>query len=305
MHQPVPGSNFQLPLVLPPPLKLAFLGLLLFISCMFGKVHLRYGASSDSHSIKCSELEHRIIQFADKLQANCPSASRKFRTSMMRSSCLTSTSRIGGLPSLMTKLERRFFLSVANGDRVMTDNGKNEFNIANTSDSDEQSSATDLPLADSLEGGDEIQSKAEGGSVPKLSDVNNGSLASINSKEESPSSNQTPAIKRSPLTARERLRAARVLRRYTESKASKPELGSKLLDALKESDKGKRSGLPEAPANLFDDSKRGMPKPGWTFEFPGGFDLFLIVFSFVFISTVMFATTYIVWKLGGIHFNEY
>lgn len=223
----------------------------------------------------------------------------------MRSSCLTSTSRIGGLPSLMTKLERRFFLSVANGDRVMTDNGKNEFNIANASDSDEQSSATDLPLADSLEGGDEIQSKAEGGSVPKLSDVNNGSLASIKSKEESPSSNQMPAIKRSPLTARERLRAARVLSRYTESKASKPELGSKLLDALKESDKGKRSGLPEAPANLFDDSKRGMPKPGWTFEFPGGFDLFLIVFSFVFISTVMFATTYIVWKLGGIHFNEY
>lgn len=225
----------------------------------------------------------------------------------MRSSCLTSTSRIGRLPSLMTKMERRFFLSVANGDRVMTDNGKNEFNIANRSDSDERSSATNLPLADSdsSEGGDEIQSKAEGGSVPKLSDVNNGSLASINSKEESPLSNQIPAIKGSPLTARERLRAARVLSRYTKSKASKPELGSKLLDALKESDKEKRSGLPEAPTNLFDDSKRGMPKPGWMFEFPGGFDVFLIVFSFVFISTVMFAITYIVWKLGGIHFDEY
>lgn len=240
------------------------------------------------------------------LQANCQSASRKSRTSMMRSSCLTSTTRIGGLPSLMTRMERRIFLSVANGDRVMTDNRKTEFNIANRSDSDEQSSAKNLPSTDSSEDGGEIQPKAEGGSAPKLSDDNNGSLASINSKEESSLPNQKPAIKRSPLTAREKLRAARVLSRYTESKASKPQLGSKLLDALKESDKGKRrSGLPEAPTNLFDDSKRGMPKPGWTFEFPGGFDVFLIVFSFVFISTVMFATTYIVWKLGGIHFNEY
>ncbi|KAL3500299.1 hypothetical protein ACH5RR_039392 [Cinchona calisaya] len=235
------------------------------------------------------------------LQANCPTASRKSRTSMMRSSCFT----ISGLPSLVNRLERRFFLSVANGDGVVTDNSIKESKIAERSDSDERSSATNLQFSYSSEGDGEIQSKAEEGPVSKLSDVNNGSLASINSKEEAPLADQKPALKRSPLTAREKLRAARVLSRYTESKASKPELGSKLLDALKESDKGKRPGLPEAPTNLFDDSKRGMPKPGWTFEFPGGFDVFLIAFSFVFISTVMFATTYIVWKLGGIHFNEY
>ncbi|KAJ7963946.1 Differentiation-associated protein 1, putative isoform 1 [Quillaja saponaria] len=120
------------------------------------------------------------------------------------------------------------------------------------------------------------------------------------------SSNTKSIRKRSPLTARERVRAARVLSRYTESKSSKSNMGSTVLDALKESDRGKkRSRLPEAPTNLFDDSKRGMPKQGLTFQFPGGFDLFVIVFSFVFISTIMFATTFFVWKVGAIHFNEY
>ena len=109
--------------------------------------------------------------------------------------------------------------------------------------------------------------------------------------------------------ARERLKAARVLSRYSsESKAAaKPaEMGSNVLDAMRRSDGGKRrSGLPEAPTNLFDDSKRGLPKPGWTFQFPGGSDLFFIVVSFVLISSIMFTTTYIVWKVGAIHFNEY
>ncbi|MED6170437.1 hypothetical protein PIB30_030861 [Stylosanthes scabra] len=120
-------------------------------------------------------------------------------------------------------------------------------------------------------------------------------------------SNSQSNPKRSPLTARERLRAARVLHRYTESKASnKSDMGSRVLDALKESDRGKkRSRLPEAPSDMLDDSKRGLPKPGLTFSFPGGFDLFIIAFSFVFISSVMFATTYFVWKVGAIHFNEY
>ncbi|KAJ8637039.1 hypothetical protein MRB53_011306 [Persea americana] len=110
--------------------------------------------------------------------------------------------------------------------------------------------------------------------------------------------------KRSPLTAREKLRAARVLNKFTESRPSKREMGRSVLDALRESDVGKPRGLPQAPTNLFDDSKRGMPKQGLTFDFPGGVDLFVIVFSFVFISSVMFATTYIVWKAGAIHFNE-
>ncbi|KAI4306846.1 hypothetical protein L6164_030090 [Bauhinia variegata] len=128
-----------------------------------------------------------------------------------------------------------------------------------------------------------------------------------NEKQGSPiSPNSQPTTKRSSLTARERLRAARVLSRYTESKASKPAMGSRVLEALKESDRGKKkSRLPEAPTNLFDDSKRGLSDGRWSFQFPGGFDLFIIVFSFVFISTLMFATTYLVWKVGAIHFNEY
>lgn len=118
--------------------------------------------------------------------------------------------------------------------------------------------------------------------------------------------NKTPASaqKKAPLTARERLRAARVLSRYSESKPAKSVIGRSVLDALRESEKGKK-GLPQAPTNMLDDSKRGMPKAGLTFEFPGGFDLFLIAFSFVFISTVMFATVFVVWKLGAIHYNEY
>ncbi|KAF0926525.1 hypothetical protein E2562_026015 [Oryza meyeriana var. granulata] len=48
----------------------------------------------------------------------------------------------------------------------------------------------------------------------------------------------------------------------------KPEFGSPVLDALRETDgtKKRRSRLPEAPSNMFDDSKRGLPKEGWTFE---------------------------------------
>lgn len=116
-----------------------------------------------------------------------------------------------------------------------------------------------------------------------------------------------PGLKRMPLTAREKLRAARVLSRYTETKPSKAQLGSKVLEALRESDKKdrKRSGLPEAPTNLFDDSKRGMPKAGLTWELPVGVDVAIIIFSFVFISILMFATTYFVWKVGAIHFNEF
>ncbi|KAJ1297596.1 hypothetical protein BS78_01G388600 [Paspalum vaginatum] len=129
--------------------------------------------------------------------------------------------------------------------------------------------------------------------------------------------------KRAPLTARERLRAARVLGKYAEPSAKgppsssksgkKPEFGSGVLDALREADAkkagpggGRRgSRLPEAPGNLFDDSKRGMPKEGWTFELPFGVDVFLVLVSFTLITTIMFGTAFLVWKLGAIHFNEY
>ncbi|KAL0772666.1 hypothetical protein Bca101_037817 [Brassica carinata] len=132
------------------------------------------------------------------------------------------------------------------------------------------------------------------------SETNNNSITTASEPVES--------TKRGPLTARERLRAARVLSRYTEAtpKPSKPKMGSQILEVLKESDKksNRKPGLPEAPTNMLDDSKRGMPKKGLTFDLPGSADILVIAFSFVFISTVMFATTFVVWKLGAIHFNE-
>ncbi|CAA0816867.1 Unknown protein [Striga hermonthica] len=84
--------------------------------------------------------------------------------------------------------------------------------------------------------------------------------------------NPSLTSKRAPLTARERLRAARVLNRYNDSKPTKTGLRSNFLEALRNSDNEgnrKRSGLPEAPSNLFDDSKKGLPKEGWTINLPG------------------------------------
>lgn len=140
---------------------------------------------------------------------------------------------------------------------------------------------------------------------PKLSEQTNTEEKPQNNDDNAPPSTNS---KRPPLTARERLRAARVLSKYTESNSKPPksEFGSKVLEAIRETDKGKRKGsrLPEAPTNLFDDSKRGLPKEGWTINLPFGTDVLAVVFSFLFITTVMLATTYLVWKVGAIHFNE-
>ncbi|XP_074276654.1 uncharacterized protein LOC141600332 [Silene latifolia] len=151
---------------------------------------------------------------------------------------------------------------------------------------------------------------AERSESSSLENPDSASPASVGSTTPAELENKTtppddakPIQKKGPLTARERLRAARVLSRYSEPKAAKSEMGRSVLDALRESEKGKK-GLPQAPTNMLDDQKRGMPKAGLTFDFPGGYDLFVIAFSFVFISTVMFATTYFVWKVGAIHFNE-
>jgi hypothetical protein len=152
--------------------------------------------------------------------------------------------------------------------------------------------------------------------------VNPAASSNSNGQQPQPSANGIPSEppKRVPLTARERLRAARVLGKYAaepgEKKKGSSEFGSGVLNALRETDgaggkKGgrKRSGLPEAPSNLLDDTKRGMPKPGWTFDWmaalPVGTDVLIVAASFSIITTVMFGTTYLVWKLGAIHFNEY
>lgn len=188
-----------------------------------------------------------------------------------------------------------FCLSVADSDRLTSETN------------DKGSENVEIPLSGDRFSAEssEVQTSAPRESGPQTTEASNGSLASSNQEEISSSPNIQDKPKRSPLTARERLRAARVLSRYTEAKPSKSDMGSKVLDAIRESDRGKKKGLPEAPGNMLDDSKRGLPKQGFTFDFPGGTDLLFIVFSFVFISTVMFATTFLVWKVGAIHFNEY
>lgn len=181
-------------------------------------------------------------------------------------------------------------LLVANSDRLVTQNSDKGSEKAERSFFDDPSSAS---------------SKNEPGD--QIPEDSNGSMASSDLKQDASSSEIKSPIKRTRLTAREKLKAARVLSRNSESKPqSKPQLGNKVLEVLRESEKGKkRSRLPEAPSNLLDDSKRGMPKKGLTWELPVGVDVALIIFSVVFISTVMFTTTYIVWKVGAIHFNEY
>ncbi|EXC04713.1 hypothetical protein L484_009906 [Morus notabilis] len=199
-----------------------------------------------------------------------------------------------------------FSLSVAEGDRFTAETSDGGSGNAERLLSNDQISTSNLPSSLYSIENSQVQTSPRNESLPQTSEASNGSPISPNQGETLPSTDQQEKPKRSPLTVRERLRAARVLSRYnTESKASKPDMGSKVLDALRESDRGKKKGLPEAPGNMFDDSKRGLPQQGFTFQFPGGNDLFIIVFSFVFISTVMFATTYIVWKVGAIHFNEY
>ncbi|KAK4348657.1 hypothetical protein RND71_031412 [Anisodus tanguticus] len=202
---------------------------------------------------------------------------------------------------------QNFFLLVSKSDCLETEVSDKDSGNADSSYSEAITPTVNPSSCESSKTEGEVQSTDQSELAVQETGVPNGSVTSTNLQQEASSSSKKQTLKRSPLTAREKLRAARVLSRYNESKAtSKPQMGSKLIEALRESEKGKkRPGLPEAPTNLFDDSKRGMPKPGWTFEFPGGFDVFLVVFSFVFISTVMFATTYLVWKVGAIHFNEY
>ncbi|KAL7611936.1 uncharacterized protein LOC111879844 [Lactuca sativa] len=194
----------------------------------------------------------------------------------------SSTSLVFSRRPIHTRNQRP--LSVSNSDRVTTETTEKTSEIPEVSISINQS----LPTS-------------EVDPIKKTQPDEAASNGSISSPSES-------EPKRSKLTAREKLKAARVRSRSSEPKpVKKAEMGSKVLEALRENDRisGKmRSGLPEAPTNLFDDSKRGMPKKGLTFELPVGWDVFLIILSVVLISTIMFTTTFIVWKVGAIHFNE-
>lgn len=244
------------------------------------------------------------LVFPSTLSANYWNLSRN--ASLQKFPHFPSSFQMRRLRRCVPVTRQNFFLLVAKSDRLETGVSAKESDNAESSSSEGIAPTVNTSSFESSKTEGEVQPSGQDEITVKEAKFSNESATSANLQQDASSSNPKPTLKRSPLTAREKLRAARVLSRYNESKASKPQLGSKLIEALRESEKGKkRSGLPEAPTNLFDDSKRGMPKPGWTFEFPGGIDVFLVVFSFVFISTVMFATTYIVWKVGAIHFNEY
>lgn len=81
-----------------------------------------------------------------------------------------------------------------------------------------------------------------------------------------------------------------------------------VLDAFKQGEKdGKTTkfGQPIVPKNIFDDVRQTQEeKDADKFSFnlrPG--DIFLI-FSFLLIIGLMLGTAFLVWKVGGIHYNE-
>ncbi|XP_050386527.1 uncharacterized protein LOC126802860 [Argentina anserina] len=199
---------------------------------------------------------------------------------------------------------------VTDSNQLTTETDDKASETSSTSPSEDPLPAVSSSSLGSSANNSQFQTSAIDQPSSQTSEASNGSSVTSGQKQEesSPPTNSQVKSKRLPLTARERLRAAKVLSRYnTESKPArkKSDRSKTVLDAARASEGGKgRSGLPQAPTNIFDDSKRGMPKDGLTWDFPGGADLFLIIFSFVFISTVMFATTYFVWKVGAIHFNE-
>eukprot|EP01018_Ginkgo_biloba_P000810 Gb_05943 [translate_table: standard] len=108
------------------------------------------------------------------------------------------------------------------------------------------------------------------------------------------------------VSAREKLRTARSLTGFAESgQPSKPNLNRGILDAIRENEKTTKYGQPIEPSDLFDDRKRGLPEQDRVFKFSFGPSQFFILISFLLITSIMFGTTYIVWKVGAIHYNEY
>ncbi|XP_061997449.1 uncharacterized protein LOC133715105 [Rosa rugosa] len=252
-----------------------------------------------------------VLGFNSTLQAKYQNVSR-FSAGASTPTVTQFTSSFGTFRSRRHINQKRWglCLSVADSNQLTTETGDKASETTSTSPSEDPLPAVSSSSLGTSANDSQFQTSAIDEPSSQTSKASNGSSVNSSQKQEeaSPPPNSQSKSKRSPLTARERLRAAKVLSRYnTESKPArkKSDRSKTVLDAARASDGGKRrSGLPQAPTNIFDDSKRGMPKDGLTWDFPGGADLFLIVFSFVFISTVMFATTYFVWKVGAIHFNE-
>eukprot|EP00250_Pteridium_aquilinum_P034894 c8278_g1_i1 orf=270-1214(+) len=79
-----------------------------------------------------------------------------------------------------------------------------------------------------------------------------------------------------------------------------------LLDTLRQSD-GSRStkyGQPIVPTNLFDEPDKLTPEER-KFEFSFSAGQLVLIFSFLTIISIMLGTSFLVWKVGGIHYNEF
>lgn len=172
-------------------------------------------------------------------------------------------------------------------------------------DGDESDSASSQTATQRMESYNESTSSTmiapNSSSVP--SDVSSMEDPSIKSQQRSFTSGKLS------LSAQEKLRTARALSGFAESnKPVMPQPGKSLLDALRESDKkGKTTkyGQPVEPSNLFDDKKRGSPAEWGKFVFTVAPGQIFLLLSFLLISGLMFGTTYFVWKVGAIHYNEY
>lgn len=79
-----------------------------------------------------------------------------------------------------------------------------------------------------------------------------------------------------------------------------------LMDTLRQSDGSKTTkfGQPIVPTNLFDEPEK-LTAEGKKFEFTLNAGQLVLIFSFVTIISIMLGTAFLVWKVGGIHYNEF
>lgn len=79
-----------------------------------------------------------------------------------------------------------------------------------------------------------------------------------------------------------------------------------LLGTLRESDGSKNSsfGQPIVPTNLFDEPEK-LTAEEKRFDFSFNAGQLVLIFSFLTIIGIMVGTAFVVWKAGGIHYNEF
>eukprot|EP00249_Psilotum_nudum_P004770 c18270_g1_i1 orf=248-1084(+) len=106
---------------------------------------------------------------------------------------------------------------------------------------------------------------------------------------------------------RQKLKSARPTVFTDGDSRSRGTVSKSLVEAIKQSEReGKTTkfGEPIVPKNLFDDLER-IPSDEMKIDFSLNRGQFVIILSFLIIISIMLGTTFFVWKVGGIHFNEY